>query len=98
MLVIVPADHPLAGRRSIRLEELDGCEMVLRPTVSTTRQAFDRALRKAGVTVRPVMEINSREANREAYLVCLAPRRNRPLIDTFFRTAASIEPGRRGSL
>ena len=133
VLVIVHADHPLARRRSIRLEELDGCDMVLRPTVSTTRQAFDRALSKAGVTVRPVMEINSREANREAvmrgfgagviseselapapsiralqvsdaeictraYLVCLAPRRSRPLIDTFFRTAASIEPGRRGTL
>ena len=73
------------------------------------------------------MEINSREANREAvlrgfgagvisetefapapsirtlrvtdaemftraYLVCLAQRRSRPLIDTFFRTAASIDP------
>ncbi len=133
VLVIVHADHPLAGRRSIRLEELEGCDMVLRPTFSTTRQAFDRALSEAGVTVRPVMEINSREANREAvrrgfgagvisetefapalniqalrvydtemstraYLVCLASRRSRPLIDTFFRTAAAIEPGRRGSL
>jgi aminoethylphosphonate catabolism LysR family transcriptional regulator len=133
VLVIVHANHPLAGRSSIRLEELEGCDMVLRSTFSTTRQAFDRALMEAGVTVRPVMEINSREANREAvlrgfgagvisetefapassirtlrvsdaeiftraYLVCLAPRRGRPLIDTFFRTAASIEPDRRGSL
>ena len=133
VLVIVHADHPLARRRSIRLEELEGCDMVLRPTFSTTRQAFDRAVRKAGVTVRPVMEINSREANREAvlrgfgagvisetefapapsirtlrvsdtemytraYLVCLAQRRGRPLIDAFFQTAASIEPRRRGSL
>ena len=133
VLVIVHADHPLAQRRSIHLEELEGCAMVLRPTFSTTRQAFDRALRKAGVTVRPIMEINSREANREAvlrgfgagvisetefapapsirtlrvtdaemftraYLVCLAERRDRPLVDAFFRTAASIEPGRRGRL
>ena len=133
VLVIVHADHPLARRRSIRLEELEGCDMVLRPTFSTTRQTFDRAVRKAGVTVRPVMEINSREANREAvlrgfgagvisetefapapsirtlrvsdtemytraYLVCLAQRRGRPLIDAFFQTAASIEPRRRGSL
>ena len=133
VLVIVHADHPLAQRRSIHLEELEGCAMVLRPTFSTTRQAFDRALRKAGVKVRPIMEINSREANREAvlrgfgagvisetefapapsirtlrvtdaemftraYLVCLAERRDRPLVDAFFRTAASIEPGRRGRL
>ena len=133
VLVIVHANHSLATRRSIRLEELEGCDMVLRPTFSTTRRAFDHALRKAGVTVRPVMEINSREANREAvlrgfgagvisetefapassirtlrvtdaeiftraYLVCLAQRRSRPLIDTFFRTAASIDTRRRGSL
>ena len=133
VLVIVHANHPLAGRQGIRLEELEGCDMVLRPTFSTTRQVFDRALRKAGVTVRPVMEINSREVNREAvlrgfgagvisetefapapsirtlqvtdaemftqaYLVCLAQRRDRPLVDAFFRTAASIEPGRRGRI
>ena len=133
VLVIVHANHPLAGRQGIRLEELEGCDMVLRPRFSTTRQAFDRALREAGVTVRPVMEINSREANREAvlrgfgvgvisetefapapsirtlrvtdtemytraYLVCLARRRDRPLVDGFFRTAASIEPRRRGRL
>ena len=133
VLVIVHADHPLAQRRSIHLEELEGCAMVLRPTFSTTRQAFDRALRKAGVTVRPIMEIDSREANREAvlrgfgagvisetefapapsirtlrvtdaeiftraYLVCLTQRRDRPLVDAFFRTAASIEPGGRGRL
>ena len=68
VLVIVPSDHHLASRRSIRLEELEGVDMVLRPTFSTTRQAFDRALEHAGVTVQPVMEINSREANREAVL------------------------------
>jgi len=133
VLVIVPAGHPLAGRRSIRIAELEGVEMVLRPTFSTTRQAFDRALTEAGVSVAPVMEINSREANREAvlrgfgvgvisetefapspairilrvsdaemftqaFLVCLAERRDRPLIDGFFRTAASIDPRQRGSI
>lgn len=133
VLVIVHAEHPLARRRSIRLKELQGVDMVLRPTFSTTRQAFDRALAEAGVTVNPVMEINSREANREAvlrgfgagvisetefapapgirtlrvsdarmftqaFLMCLAERRDRPFIDAFFRTAASIDPRRRGSL
>lgn len=133
VLVIVPAGHPLALRRSIRLEELEGVDMVLRPGFSTTRQAFDRALADAGVKVNPVMEINSREANREAvlrgfgagvisetefapspsirtlrvsnaqmytqaFIVCLAERRDRPLIEAFFRTASSIDPRRRGSL
>jgi aminoethylphosphonate catabolism LysR family transcriptional regulator len=133
VLVIVPAGHPLARRRSIRIEELQGVDMVLRPTFSTTRQAFDRALAAAGVTVHPVMEINSREANREAvlrgfgagvisetefapspgirtlrvsnaqmytqaFIVCLAERRDRPLIDGFFRTADAIDPKQRGSI
>jgi aminoethylphosphonate catabolism LysR family transcriptional regulator len=133
VLVIVPAGHPLASRSRIRLEELEGCDMVLRPTFSTTRQAFDRAIADAGVSVTTVMEINSREANREAvlrgfgagvisetefapspgirtlrisnaemftkaFLVCLAERRDRPLIDAFFRIAASIDPNLRGSL
>ncbi len=133
VLIIVHADHPLSRRRTIRLDELAGCDMVLRPGFSTTRQAFDRALAEAGVSVNPVMEISSREAAREAvlrgfgvgvisetelapspeirtlrvrdaemftkaFLVCLAERRDRPLIDAFFRTAASIDPRRRGSL
>ena len=133
VLVIVHADHPLSGRRSIRMQELEACDMVLRPTFSTTRQAFDRALAETGVTVHPVMEINSREAAREAvlrgfgagvisetelapspnirtlrvsdaemftkaFLVCLAERRDRPLVAAFFRTAACIDPKRRGSL
>ncbi|MDH3414070.1 MAG: LysR substrate-binding domain-containing protein [Gammaproteobacteria bacterium] len=133
VLVIVHAEHRLARRRSIRLEELDGVDMVLRPTFSTTRQAFDQALTRAGVQVNPVMEINSREANREAvlrgfgagvisetefapspsiktlrvsnaemftkaFLVCLAERRDRPLIAGFFRTAASIDQKCRGVL
>jgi len=133
VLVIVPADHPLGGRRSIRMKELEGCDIVLRPTFSTTRQAFERALAESGVSVNPVMEINSREAAREAvlrgfgagvisetelapspnirtlrvsdaqmftqaFLVCLADRRDRPLVDAYFRTAASIDPKRSGSL
>ncbi|MGU9956968.1 MAG: LysR substrate-binding domain-containing protein [Arenicellales bacterium WSBS_2016_MAG_OTU3] len=104
-----------------------------RPRFSTTSQAFDRALTAAGVSVNPVIEINKREASREAvlrgfawvlfqkptlapspniralqvsnvdlftnaYLVCLAERRDRPLIDAYFRTAASIDPKRRGAM
>ncbi|MCP5156174.1 MAG: LysR family transcriptional regulator [Ectothiorhodospiraceae bacterium] len=66
VLVIVHVDHPLARRRTVRLADLQGCEMVLRPSFSTTRQAFDRAIEAAGVRINPVMEINSREAAREA--------------------------------
>lgn len=68
VLVMVNAGHRLAARRAIRLAELAGEEMVLRAEGSTTRAAFAAALERAGVAIRPVMEINSREAVREAII------------------------------
>lgn len=123
ILMTVPITHRLAKRKRIRIEDLEGEEMVLRTPDSTTRQAFDAALAAAGIKVRPVMEINHREAVREAvirglgvgvvsqaefaphprlkplavvnadmfvhaYVVCLAERRERPLIDAFFKVAS----------
>ncbi len=40
--------------------------MILRTRASTTRITFERAMEDAGVEIQPVMEINSREAVREA--------------------------------
>ncbi|MCH8139290.1 MAG: LysR family transcriptional regulator, partial [Proteobacteria bacterium] len=54
VLVMVNAAHPLADRRAIAIEELDGQEMVLRGAGSTTRKAFMSALDQAGVKIRPV--------------------------------------------
>lgn len=64
VVIFVNMDHPWAkqGRRSIRIAELQGQRMVLRETGSTTRLAVETALRKASVTIDPVMEIGSREA------------------------------------
>ena len=68
VLVIAHVDHPLSRRKKLTLKDLRGCEMILRPTFSTTRMAFDRAISESGVEVNTVMEINSREAAREAVL------------------------------
>jgi aminoethylphosphonate catabolism LysR family transcriptional regulator len=68
VIVFVHRAHRFARRRSIRLAELEGEGMVLREEGSTTRKAFDDALRKAGVKPRIVMEIGSREAIREAVI------------------------------
>lgn len=62
VVVFVNTDHPWADRRAIRLDELEGQRMVLRELGSTTRRAFEEALKQAGVTIDPVMEIGSREA------------------------------------
>lgn len=68
VLVIVNAAHPLAKRKTIKVKDLEGLDMILRPPVSTTRQAFESAIAEAGVEINPVMEINSREAVREAII------------------------------
>ena len=60
--VFVNDRHRLARRRRIRIEELEGERMVLREHGSTTRLAFEAALRRHDVTIDPVMEIGSREA------------------------------------
>lgn len=62
VVVFVNRDHRFARRREIRIEELDGERVVLREIGSTTRLAFEAALRRAGVSIDPVMEIGSREA------------------------------------
>lgn len=127
ILIVANINHPLARRRSIRIEELAGQNFILRTSGSTTRTVFDRALRKAGVEVRAIMETNNREAvnaaifqgiglgaiseseitaheslkiltlsNVEifnyAYVVCLAERRKRPLIDGFLKVAKKTRP------
>lgn len=64
VVVFVNGDHPWAKqrRRHLRIAELEGQRMVLREAGSTTRLAVEAALRGAGVSVEPVMEIGSREA------------------------------------
>jgi len=65
-LVMVPATHRLARRNSIRVEDLRDEPVIFRDPSSATRRAFEGALAKAGVRVKPILEINSREAIREA--------------------------------
>ncbi len=65
LLVFAHRAHPLVGR-PLRLADLEGQDLLVRETGSTTRKVFDAALRNAGVRMRPVMEIGSRESIREA--------------------------------
>lgn len=122
VFVVVHRGHRLAGRGDISIAELDGEDMIVRTTSSTTQDAFDHAAAKAGITINPVFEIESREGVREAvirglgigvlsetvysphpdirplmvsdadiftraYIVCLAARKNRPLIREFLAMA-----------
>lgn len=62
VVVFVDADHPWSGRRSIRLRELAGRDMILREQGSTTRRAFEEAIARADVRIGRTIEIGSREA------------------------------------
>ena len=127
VLAVMSTKHRLARRRSLQLKHLQGENIVMRSEGSSTRAAFNSALTKAGVTVRPVMETNSREAVLRAaangigigvitetefipiegitpvlidnaamftyaYVVCLAERRGRPLINALLGLSAT-KPG-----
>jgi aminoethylphosphonate catabolism LysR family transcriptional regulator len=69
VVIFVNRAHRFAGRKSIRIAELEGEPLIQRESGSTTRKALDDALEKAGVTARVTMEIGSREAIREAVIM-----------------------------
>ncbi len=66
VVILVNRDHRFSGRKSIRIQELNGEPMVVREEGSTTRAAFEAALRRARVRPNVVMELGGREAIREA--------------------------------
>ena len=66
VVLMIPADHPWAGRTRVDIGELDNMPMVLREKGSATRRRFEDALDRAGVRPRVVLEIGSRESVREA--------------------------------
>lgn len=66
MVAFVPKTHPLAGRRQLELADIAGRRLVLREQGSTTRRIFEAAAARRGLTLPEVLDINSREAVREA--------------------------------
>lgn len=66
IVAFVPKDHAWAKRKKISLVELSGAPMVLREVGSTTRQLVEAELSRLGVAAKPVMEVEGREAAREA--------------------------------
>jgi len=66
LVLFVPRTHAWARRSSVRLAEVAGERMIVRETASVTRQVFQSALESAGIAPQSVMQIESREAVREA--------------------------------
>ena len=66
LLVIVPASHAWAKRKTIRLEELAGQSLIIRERGSGTRELIDSAFEKAQVKPLIAMEVGSNEAIKRA--------------------------------
>lgn len=66
LVLFVPVDHAWARRATISLSAVADQRMILREAASATRQIFQQALDRAGVKPQSVMQIESREAVREA--------------------------------
>ena len=69
--IVAPADHPLANRKNITIEELTHHRFLIREPGSGTRTVFDRLLQEHGVTIEPYMELGSSEALKQAVMAGL---------------------------
>ncbi len=69
LILAVPASHPLAGRRTVRVRDLASQPMLMRERGSGTRKIMEKALREQGVDphrLRVALEVTNNEAIRQA--------------------------------
>jgi len=66
LIAIASVRHPLAGRESVTLAELAAQPFIVREPGSGTRETAEEALRAAGLSIRPVMELASNGAIKRA--------------------------------
>jgi DNA-binding transcriptional LysR family regulator len=66
MVVVCAPSHPLAGSKSLTLEQLDGQELVGFDEGLQIRREIDRVLSAKGVSVRVVMEFDNIETLKRA--------------------------------
>jgi LysR family hydrogen peroxide-inducible transcriptional activator len=58
LVLIVPADHPLASRESVDVRDLDGLELLMPAPGTSLRDELDQAIAAAGVTATPRAELD----------------------------------------
>jgi LysR family transcriptional regulator, low CO2-responsive transcriptional regulator len=66
LILFVPAHHALARERAIAIERLSGEDIVIRERGSVTREVFEASLASAAVRPARLLEVQTREAVREA--------------------------------
>lgn len=68
LVVFVPKGHAWTRRKRIQVEEIQGRDLVIRERGSVTREVFEARLAEAGVKPAAMIEVQSREAVREAVM------------------------------
>jgi LysR family transcriptional regulator, low CO2-responsive transcriptional regulator len=68
LVVIAPAEHPLAGKKSIPLQRLTTEPFLLREPGSGTRMAAERLFEERGLKVNMRMELGSNEAIKQSVI------------------------------
>lgn len=58
LLLVVPSEHPLAGKERVAMSDLDGLELLLPAPGTSFRTEIDTACATAGVSVRPRAELD----------------------------------------
>ncbi len=71
LVVVAPADHPLANTHNITLKTLRQERFLVRESGSGTRQAVDRLFVEKGVKITPYMELGSSEAIKQGVMAGL---------------------------
>jgi aminoethylphosphonate catabolism LysR family transcriptional regulator len=68
LVLFVPTHHAWARRRSVAIAELASQDLVIRERGSITREVFESRLAERGVRPRHLVEVQTREAVREAVI------------------------------
>ena len=69
--IIAHADHPLANKKNITIQDLAEQRFLIRESGSGTRFVFDKLLEQHGVKIEPYMELGSSEALKQAVMAGL---------------------------
>ncbi len=66
LVVVAPAGHPLAGKRSLTLKDLAGEPFIMREASSGSRWSLEKEARKEGAKLQVAMELGSNGAIKHA--------------------------------
>jgi len=66
LVAFVPREHRLAGKPTMQLTDFQSERLIIREPTSLTRRLLMKSLDRAGVVPQHIIELDSREATREA--------------------------------